>query len=220
MTSKHKKTIAVLMYPGMTALEHVGAMQALIILNVSSPYRLITVGERAAPIQTDTPLKLVAERAFRDVPTPYGLIVPGGGAAALAAGRDGVLGSSVRSVSEHAQLVASIGTGSLILAAAGLLAGRQATTHWAYAQRFEALGVRSTRRRWVEDGKFITAAGVTAGIDMALYLVARLTSASRARGAQLIIEYDPQPRSAASIGATSAPCRMPCERSCPCSRRS
>lgn len=193
MARKEKKTIAVVLYPGMTALDLVGSMETLMVLNLNSPYRMVTVAERLEPVQTDAPLKMVPNRTFADVPAPFGLIVPGGGAAAMAAGRDEVLNRYVRSAGETAELVASIGTGSLILAAAGLLEGRQATTHWEYARDLEELGARYTRQRWVEDGKFITAAGVTAGIDMSLYLVAKLTSFSKARRSQLIIEYDPQP---------------------------
>jgi transcriptional regulator GlxA family with amidase domain len=151
------------------------------------------VAERPQSVQTDTPLKLVPNRTFAQVPAPFALLVPGGGAAALAAAADETLRRYIGAAGARARLVASIGTGSLILAAAGLLAGRRATTHWAYDHELKRFGVRYTRQRWVEDGKFITAAGVTAGIDMALHLVAKLTSERRARAAQLIIEYDPQP---------------------------
>jgi transcriptional regulator GlxA family with amidase domain len=92
-----------------------------------------------------------------------------------------------------AEIVASVCTGALILAAAGLLEGRRATTHWAYAGVLERLGARYVRERWVEDGKHLTSAGVSAGIDMALHLTERLTSADFARLVQLGIEYDPRP---------------------------
>ncbi len=193
MARKDKKLIAVLLYPGMTALDVVGSMQALIMLHLTSPYRLVTVGEQIEPIPTDTPLKLVPNRALWEVAAPFGLLVPGGGAAAPAAGQNEVLRRYVQSAGATADLVASIGTGSLLLAEAGLLAGRQATTHWAYADQLQAFGVRYQRQRWVEDGKFITAAGVTAAIDLALHLVAKLTSVATARQVQLDIEYDPQP---------------------------
>jgi transcriptional regulator GlxA family with amidase domain len=90
-------------------------------------------------------------------------------------------------------VVGSVCTGALILAAAGLLAGRQATTHWASHRLLERLGARYLPERWVEDGKFITSAGVSAGIDMALALTARLTDEPTARMVQLAIEYDPHP---------------------------
>ncbi len=85
------------------------------------------------------------------------------------------------------------GLGALVLAAAGLLVGRRAAIHWAYGELLESLGVTYARERWVEDGTFVTAAGGSAGIDMMLYLVARLTSKAGARLAQLATEYDPQP---------------------------
>jgi transcriptional regulator GlxA family with amidase domain len=89
--------------------------------------------------------------------------------------------------------VTSVCTGALILGAAGLLEGRKATTHWAYYKLLERLGATYLPKRWVEDGKFITSAGVSAGIDMALFLAARLTNESAARLVQLGIEYDPHP---------------------------
>ena len=188
-----KKPIAVVLYPGVTALDVVGSMEALIMLHLRSPYRLVTVAERVEPIQTDAGLTLVPHKTFAEVPKPFGLLVPGGGEAALTAGRSDALRRYVQTAGERAELVASIGTGSLILAEAGLLNGRQATTHWAFAGQLEELGVRYRRQRWVEDGKFVTAGGSTAGIDLALQLVAKLTSVGKARNAQLVIEYDPQP---------------------------
>jgi len=91
-------------------------------------------------------------------------------------------------------------TGSLIFAAAGLLEGRNATTHWALADQLNRLGAQQQRQRWVQDGTFLCSAGVSAGIDMALHLAAELTNEQPAKKAQLIIEYDPQPPSAGSTG--------------------
>ena len=89
--------------------------------------------------------------------------------------------------------MASVCTGALILASVGLLEGRQATTHWACYRVLESFGATYQRKRWVEDGKFITSAGVSAGIDMGIYLAARLTDEASARQAQLRLDYDPQP---------------------------
>lgn len=189
--AKEKKTIAAVIYPGMTALDLVGTLEALMPLNLRSPYRTVAVGDRAEALPTDTPLKLIPSRTFAEMPSPFALVVPG--APALDATRNEALLRYIRSAGATAELVVSIGTGSLVLAAAGLLAGRRATTHWAHARRLEAFGVHYVRQRWVEDGKYITAAGVTAGIDAALRVVAKLTSPARARRAQLVIEYDPQP---------------------------
>ena len=99
----------------------------------------------------------------------------------------------LRATADTAELIGSIGTGALILAAAGLLKGRQATTRWAYRGLLENLGARYIQQRWVQDGKFMTAAGVSGGIDMALSLVGTLRGESSERWAQLLIEYDPQP---------------------------
>jgi transcriptional regulator GlxA family with amidase domain len=90
-------------------------------------------------------------------------------------------------------VVGSICSGALILAAVGLLEGRPATTHWAVSSMLERLGAHYQRKRWVEDGKFIMSAGVSAGIDMGLYLAARLTDEATAREAQLSLDYDPAP---------------------------
>jgi transcriptional regulator GlxA family with amidase domain len=110
-----------------------------------------------------------------------------------AAGNEAIL-QYVRNAADTAQVCASVRSGALILAAAGLLEGRSATTHWAYWRLLERLGARYVpEQRWVEDGKFITSAGVSAGIDMALYLTERLTDEGTARMVQLGIEYDPKP---------------------------
>jgi transcriptional regulator GlxA family with amidase domain len=95
---------------------------------------------------------------------------------------------------EHsAEIVGSVSTGAFILAAAGLLEDRQATTHPAYGELLRKLGVDYIQRDWVEDGRFVTAAGVSGGIDMALYLVARLKNEQEAKNIQTVIEYDPHP---------------------------
>jgi hypothetical protein len=99
----------------------------------------------------------------------------------------------LRSVAPGAEIVGSVCTGALVLGAAGLLEGRRATTHWAYAEELERLGARYVRERYVEDGKVVTGAGVSAGIDMALALAARLTDRATAERIQLGIEYDPHP---------------------------
>jgi transcriptional regulator GlxA family with amidase domain len=188
-----KKELAILLYPGITALDVVGSMEVLLALNVKSRYRMVTVGERIEPIATDTSLRLVPQKSFAEALAPFGLLVPGGYGASREAMRNDAIRRYVETAAATAELIASIGTGSLILAEAGLLAGREATTHWAYADQLNELGARYVRRRWMDDGRFVTAAGVTAGIDMALHLVGRLTSESWARTTQLVIEYEPEP---------------------------
>jgi transcriptional regulator GlxA family with amidase domain len=127
------------------------------------------------------------------VPEPFALVVPGAGAAAPAAMENPALLSYVRSAAARAEVVGSTGNGALILAAAGLLDGRRAAVHWAYADLLESRGARFVPDRWVDDGRFMTAAGGTAGMDMMLALLARLKNESGARLAQLFMEYDPEP---------------------------
>jgi transcriptional regulator GlxA family with amidase domain len=192
MPSK-KKLIAFTLYSGVTPLDLVGPLTVLRNLAIRSPYRTIVVAEQVEPFPTDTPLRIVPAATFDEVPDPYAVVVPGGGAATIPAMEDGALLAYVGAAAKTASLVASTGTGSLILAAAGPLRGRRAATHWAYADILESLGATHVRDRWVKDGPFLTSAGGSAGIDMMLYLLATLTSEPGARLAQMFMEYDPQP---------------------------
>ena len=192
------KTIAFVTYPGLTLLELVGPITAfygltMSLVSTSSQYRTVSVAERAEPIDSDTPMALIPDMAFEDVPDPFALIVPGGGVNALKAMGDERLLDYLRFASHGAEVVASVSTGAFLLAAAGLLEGRRATTHPSYGRLLEKLGVNYVRGGWVEDGRFLTAAGASGGIDMALYLVARLKNEREAKSIQTVIEYDPHP---------------------------
>ncbi len=190
MPGREKKVVAFAVYPGVTPLDLIGP---LTVLRNLPPYRTVVVGERSEPLGTDTRLRLIPARTFGEVPAPFAVIVPGGGSATLQAMRDESLLAYLRAAAETAEVVGSTGNGALVLAAAGLLAGRRAAIHWAYGELLESLGAQYAQARWVEDGKFLTAAGGSAGIDMMLYLVSRLKSESGAKLAQLATEYDPQP---------------------------
>jgi len=189
-----ERTIAVVLYPGLTALDLIGPLQVLSVLEGFAPqYRTVVVGERAEPMDTDVHVRLVPDRTFDEVPHPYAIVVPGGRRATIRAMGDPAIREYVRTTAASAQVVASVCTGSLILASVGLLEGRPATTNWFYHKVLERFGATCLRQRWVEDGKIITAAGVSAGIDMALYLASRLTDEATARRVQLAMDYDPQP---------------------------
>ena len=191
--SQRERQIAVVVYPGVRTLELVGTVSVLSGLGLRTGFRTVTVGERREPLEADTPMKLVPESTFEEASEPFGILVPGGGLSTIAAMGDETLLGYVRSAAEGAELVGSVGTGSLILAAAGLLEGKQATTHWAYREILENLGATYVPRRWVEDGKFITSGGTSGGIDMRLHLVGKHKSERSARQVQLWAEYDPQP---------------------------
>jgi transcriptional regulator GlxA family with amidase domain len=158
-------------------------------------YRSVVVGAGVGAVPTDTPMAIIPQKTFGDVPRPAGLVVIGGGADTLPALDNAELVDYVRRTGETAEWVVSTSTGSLLLAAAGLLDGRAATTHWAYADRLEAYGARYQRRGWVTDDKFSTGAGVSGAIDMAIGLGAKLTDQANAQLRQLTIEYDPSPPS-------------------------
>jgi transcriptional regulator GlxA family with amidase domain len=192
------KTIAFVAYPGLTLLDLVGPITAfygltMSLVSSSSQYRTVSVAERVEPIDSDTPMALIPDMAFEDVPDPFALIVPGGGVDALKAMGDERLLDYLRFASYGAEVVASVSTGAFLLAAAGLLEGRRATTHPSYGELLEKLGVNYVRGGWVEDGRFLTAAGASGAIDMALYLVARLKNEREAKSIQTVIEYDPNP---------------------------
>lgn len=188
-----KKVIAFVVYPEVTPLDLVGPLQVLKPLENFGPFEVVTVGERLEPITTDLGMRIVPERTFAEVPRPFALVLPGGVLGPIQAMTNDALMAYVRSVGATADVVASVCTGSLILAAAGLLEGRKATTHWSFLDSLDRFGARATRARWVEDGRVITAAGVSAGIDMGLALAARLAGDTVARSIQAIIEYDPEP---------------------------
>jgi transcriptional regulator GlxA family with amidase domain len=185
-----EKVIALVLFPDITLLDLVGPLQVL--KSLPAPYRTVVVGERKEAMATDVGLSLTPERTFAEVPRPFAVIVPGGPGSVAAMGNEAVQGY-LRTAAPAAEVVGSVCTGGLVLAATGLLEGRRATTHWAYSSELEKLGARYVRERWVEDGKFITAGGVSAGIDMAIALAARLTDRATAERIQLGIEYDPKP---------------------------
>jgi transcriptional regulator GlxA family with amidase domain len=191
--SNTTKLIAFTLYPGVTPLDLVGPLTVLRNLGPGWPFRTVVVGERIEPLATDTPISIIPAQTFEQVPQPFAVFVPGGGPATIEAMRNEALLAYVRSAARTAQVVASTGNGALVLAAAGLLEGHRAAIHWAYSDLLANLGATYVRERWVEDGKLLTAAGGTSGIDMTLHLVARFKSESSARLAQLMTEYDPQP---------------------------
>ena len=194
-TDEHtQKTIAFVLYPGLTVFDLAGPLQIFTGLSELVPeYRTVVVGERVEPMNTDIRVSMIPTHAFEEVPNPDVLLVPGGDVPTLRAMGNEPIRNYVRSAAETAEVAGSICTGALILASVGLLEGRQATTHWAYYKVLEQFGATYVRKRWVEDGKFISSAGVSAGIDAALALAARLTDEETARRVQRSLGYDPHP---------------------------
>jgi transcriptional regulator GlxA family with amidase domain len=191
-----QKTIAFVLYPGLTLLDMMGPLQVLSALSEIAPeYRTVVVAERTGPVDNDIPgeMKVLPNNTFAEVPHPFAFVVPGGNMPTIRAMGNEAIRAYVRSAAETAEVVVSVCTGALILASVGLLEGRRATTHWAFYKILEQFGATYVRERWVEDGKFICSAGVSAGIDMALQLAARLTDERTSREVQYRLGYDPEP---------------------------
>jgi putative intracellular protease/amidase len=182
--------VAILVYQRFTALDAIGPYEVLSRLPEAS---VTFVAQEAGPVRTDNGiLTLLVESSIDDIEPPDIVLVPGGpGEVAARAG--GAVLDWLRSVHETSTWTTSVCTGSLILAAAGLLRGRRATSHWLALEQLGRLGAVPVAERVVFDGKLVTAAGVSAGIDMALTLAARIAGDQVAQAIQLGIEYDPQP---------------------------
>ncbi|MFC6066219.1 DJ-1/PfpI family protein [Streptomyces ochraceiscleroticus] len=182
--------IAILLYDRFTALDAVGPYDTLGRLPGAET---VFVAERTGPVRNDSGgLALVADATLEEVTAPDVLVVPGGpGQSDLMA--DGPLHEWLRTVDATTTWTTSVCTGSLLLAAAGLLEGRRATSHWLALDQLKQYGVEPTGERVVVDGKYVTAAGVSSGIDMGLALLGRLADDTVAQTVQLGIEYDPQP---------------------------
>ena len=194
MPASGSKQIAFVLYPGLTPLDLVGPLQALAPLPRADPsFEMLVVAESPDAVPSDSIVGLVPSHTFDDAPSPFAIVVPGGGETTLRAAGHRPLLDYVSRTAATAEIVMSVCTGALILASAGLLDGRSATTHWAYVDILELLGAKPVRARWVEDGKFLTAAGVSAGIDGGLRLAQRLVGEEAARLIQRDMEYDPEP---------------------------
>lgn len=182
--------IAILLYEGFTALDAIGPYE---VLRSVPGWEVEFVAARRGEVRTDSGVVgLTADRSLEEVGEPEIVLVPGGIGTRKKMADEELL-SWLRRVDATTKWTTSVCTGSLLLAAAGLLEGRRATGHWAWLEPLKDFGAEPVGGRYVEDGKVVTAAGVSAGIDMALYLVGREAGPDVAQAIQLGIEYDPDP---------------------------
>ncbi len=182
--------VAILLFEKMTLLDAIGPYE---VLRSVPGWEVEFVAPRAGAVRADSgATSLIAESSIDDTSDPEVVLVPGGEGTRLLLGDSHVL-DWLRHVDAGTRWTTSVCTGSLLLGAAGLLKGRRATSHWLFLERLREFGAEPTRERVVEDGKVVTAAGVSSGIDMALRLVAHEAGDDVARAVQLGIEYDPQP---------------------------
>ncbi len=183
--------IAIGLFPGFTALDAIGPYQVF----TSVPgAEVVLCADRPGTVTDDTGLlRVEAEHGFADVPAPDVLVAPGGLITRRIARDGGPVVDWIATAHPHTTYTTSVCTGSLLLGAAGLLDGVPATTHWFAYDHLRDQGARPTERRVVIEGKVATAAGVSAGVDLALTIVGELVGPDVAEAVQLAIEYDPQP---------------------------
>jgi transcriptional regulator GlxA family with amidase domain len=187
-------TIAFVLYPGLTVFDLVGPLEVFSALSRIAPeFRPVVVAEQAGPVMTDIGVRMVPNATFADLPHPGAFFIPGGDTATLNAMSDPAIRHYIRTAAESAQWIVSVCTGALLLASVGLLEGCDVTTHWAYPRFLKNLRAHYVQKRWTVNGTIVNSAGVSAGIDMALYMVSRLTDEETARRVQWLIQYDPQP---------------------------
>jgi transcriptional regulator GlxA family with amidase domain len=184
--------IAVFAYDHMTALDAVGPYEILSRLPGAD---IVFVGAHRGPVRCDSGgLAVVADASLEEVTNPELVVVPGwSGSTQEDVLRPGPVQDWLRAVDARTAWTTSVGTGAIVLASAGLLVGRRATTHWLALDRLAQLGATATDERVVRDGKYVSAAGVSAGIDMALTLAAAIADERTAEAIQLLVAYDPQP---------------------------
>lgn len=183
--------IAFLIYEGLTALDIIGPYE---VFSQIPGVDVRFVAKQLGPIRVDTgAFTIGVDHRLADVQRPDVFVVPGGIAGTFAAAKDPEILGWVREAHDGSRYSTSVCTGSLILGAAGLLKDSNATTHWAAKALLEQTGATYTEQRIVVADKIITAAGVSAGIDMALYVMGKLVGPELAKLAQLSIEYDPEP---------------------------
>jgi putative intracellular protease/amidase len=183
--------IAIVVYPGFTALDFIGPYE---VLRNLPDAEVRFVWHEPGPIAADSGVLLIgATHSFDETPSPDVILIPGG-MTTMEHARDEKLLDWVRRAHQTASWTASVCSGSVILAAAGLLEGKRATSHWLALTALKALGATPVGdQRIVHEGDIVTSAGVSAGIDLAMWLAGQIAGEGRAKAIQLAIEYDPQP---------------------------
>jgi transcriptional regulator GlxA family with amidase domain len=190
--------IGVALFEGAEELDWAGPWEVLSAWSSGWPddgVEVFTVADGDGPVQCAKGLRVLADHTWETAPPLDVLVFPGGRGTRAQLGDEGVR-TRMRGLSERGTLMTSVCTGSLVYADSGLLDGKPATTHWGSLDRLAELGNGIEVRpedRFVDAGEVVTAAGVSAGIDMALHLVARLHSPERAREVRRYIQYDPEP---------------------------
>lgn len=194
-------TIGILLFDDAEELDFVGPWEVLASAAMAKPgaLRVVTIAERAEPVRCAKGMRVLADHGFEDAPVLDVVLVPGGMGTRREVDNP-VLIDWLRKVGAGCRWVTSVCTGSLLLHGAGFTAGRRITTHWAFVKTLRERATEATVLddvRYVRDGNVVTAAGVSAGIDMSLWLVGQLFDPATARLVQRYIQYEPSPPYAA-----------------------
>jgi cyclohexyl-isocyanide hydratase len=190
MTRQTQYQIGLLIYPGMTQLDITGPYQVFAFMPNT---RVHLIWKALEPVTSNEGLTILPTTTFYDCPNLDVICVPGGGMGQIAMMRDSEVLAFLQQQAKNAKYITSVCSGSLILAAAGLLKGYRAACHWAFRDQLAMLGVEVGSERVVKDRDRITGGGVTAGIDFGLFLAAQLCGEETAKTIQLLLEYNPAP---------------------------
>ena len=190
------RRIAIVIFEGAEELDFVGPWEVFTMLSQveEGSCTVFTVSERGGEVRCAKGLRVLADHSFADCPTAELVIVPGGRGTRTQVSNPAMI-EFVQRMDASSARTTSVCTGSFVLEAAGLLKGKRATTHWGSIDRMTALGTVEVleQTRFVDEGRIITSAGVSAGIDMSLYLVGQLWGVETARAVQKAMEYYPEP---------------------------
>jgi transcriptional regulator GlxA family with amidase domain len=191
-----KRSIALVIFEAAEELDFIGPWEIFTFLRHfdDDACNVFTVSEHGGEVRCAKGLRVLADHSFETAPRADVILVPGGMGTRTEVNNPKLI-EYVQQVAADAELVTSVCTGSFVLERAGLLTGKRATTHWASIDRFRALGTVEVvdDQRFVDEGRIVTSAGVSAGIDMALYIVGRLWGPDMARRVQKGVEYFPDP---------------------------
>jgi transcriptional regulator GlxA family with amidase domain len=195
-------TTGILIFPDAEELDFVGPWEVFTMARMGGHEddRVVTIAERAEPVRAAKGMRVIPDHTFADAPRLDVLVVPGGQGTRTEVDNP-VLLDWLRKAAEPCTWVTSVCTGSLILHGAGLARGKRVTTHWAFAKTLRERGEIEVLEgpRFVRDGNLVTAAGVSAGIDMALWVLGQIYGPQYARGVQRFMEYDPAPPYSAEV---------------------
>lgn len=190
------RLIAIVLFEGAEELDFVGPWEVFTMLSqvVEGSCTVFTVSENGGEVRCAKGLRVIADRSFAECVAADVVIIPGGRGTRAEVSNSAMI-EFVRRMDGGADRMTSVCTGSFVLEAAGLLSGKRATTHWGSIERMKALGTVEVveETRFVDEGHIVTSAGVSAGIDMSLYLVGQLWGAETARSVQKAMEYYPEP---------------------------